>query len=96
MGSLIRVNILYTNIEIFLKNSKLPIFASAIDGKNVYKAKLPKKGILIMGNEANGISKEILNLAVKKLAIPRFNESSKPESLNVATATAIFLSEFKR
>lgn len=96
MGSLARVNIIYTNVIKFLKTTKLPIFASAMDGKSIYETNVPKQGVLIMGNEANGISKEILNLDVKKLAIPRFNDNRKPESLNVATATAIFLSEFNR
>ncbi len=96
MGSLTRVNVIYTDIEIFLKSTNLPVFASTMDGENIYKTKLPKQGILIMGNEANGISKTILNLSSQKLAIPRFNNNNKPESLNVATAAAILLSEFYR
>ena len=67
-----------------------------MDGKNVYETQLPDNGILVMGNEANGISKEINKLVNNKLTIPRFGETQETESLNVATATAILLSEFKR
>jgi TrmH family RNA methyltransferase len=57
---------------------------------------LPQEGIIIMGNEANGISEELENLVQKRLTIPRFGDLQKTESLNVATATAIILSEFSR
>ncbi len=96
MGSIARVNVVYTNLETFLKNSNKEIFGTFMDGKNVYQEKLPQNGILILGNEANGISLEIEKLVTKKLSIPRFGTIQKTESLNVATATAIFLSEFKR
>lgn len=96
MGSISRVNVTYLDLLEYLKEVKLPIFGTFMDGKNVYKEQLPKKGILILGNEANGISKEVEQLVETKLAIPRFGALQKTESLNVATATAIFLSEFKR
>ena len=67
-----------------------------MDGGNVYKSKLPKQAILIMGNEANGVSKAIKNLVNTKISIPRFGNVQETESLNVATATAILLSEFRR
>jgi TrmH family RNA methyltransferase len=62
----------------------------------VYKTSLPEEGILIMGNEANGISDNIKVLIENKISIPRFGKTKETESLNVATATAILLSEFKR
>ncbi|WP_396192372.1 TrmH family RNA methyltransferase [Flavobacterium sp.] len=96
MGSISRVNIVYTNLVEFLSNADDEIFGTFMDGKNVYKENLPQNGILVLGNEANGISKEIENLITQKLSIPRFGDLQKTESLNVATATAIFLSEFKR
>ena len=96
MGSIIRVNISYEDLEVFLKETKLPIFGAFMEGKNVYTCKLPKKGILVMGNEANGISKEIEVLITEKISIPQFGDIQETESLNVATATAILLSEFKR
>ena len=96
MGSISRVNVVYTNLVEFLSNAQAEIFGTIMDGKNVYKENLPQNGILVLGNEANGISKEIENLITQKLSIPRFGDLQKTESLNVATATAIFLSEFKR
>lgn len=96
MGSISRVNVVYTNLETFLKETSLPIFGTFMDGENIYKKILPKEGIIVMGNEANGISKEIEGLISQKIAIPRFGKLQETESLNVATATAIVLSEFKR
>jgi len=96
MGSLIRVSIVYTNLEEFLETSKLPKYASLMDGENVYKSSMPKNAVLVMGNEANGISDKILKLVTNSVSIPRFGSLQKTESLNVATATAILLSEFKR
>ena len=95
MGSLTRVNINYVDLEAHLKEQNTEIFGAFMEGKNVYQQKLPEKGILVMGNEANGISNPIENLVHQKLSIPRFGHC-KTESLNVATATAILLSEFKR
>lgn len=96
MGSLARVPIIYIDIISFLNDTKLPCFATIMDGENVYKKELPQYAVLVMGNEANGISSKVLETIDNPLAIPRFNDSSKPESLNVATATAILLSEFRR
>ncbi len=73
----------------------LPIYGAFMDGTNVYKSVLPKEGIVVMGNEANGISAEISAIVSEKISIPQFG-TSNTESLNVATATAILLSEFKR
>ena len=96
MGSLTRVSIIYTHLDSYLKGAKLSTFIADMNGENVYKSSLPKEAILIMGNEANGISDAIRNLISNKISIPRFGETQETESLNVATATAILLSEFKR
>ena len=96
MGSISRVNITYLNLPEFLKENRLISFGTFMDGESIYSKTLPKKGALILGNEANGISEEIENLVTEKLSIPRFGNLRATESLNVATATAIFLSEFKR
>jgi TrmH family RNA methyltransferase len=96
MGSLTRVNLHYIDLNSFLEKTKLPIFIADMNGENVYKSTLPKEGILVMGNEANGISKEVQELANHILSIPRFGNLQQTESLNVATATAILLSEFRR
>ena len=96
MGSLTRVSIHYTDLENYITKSNLDTFIADMDGENVYKTKLPKEGILLMGNEANGVSEEIKSLLQYRISIPRFGEKQETESLNVATATAILLSEFKR
>ncbi len=96
MGSLTRVSIIYTDLEIYLQNMELPKYASLMEGENVYKNTLPKNAILVIGNEANGISNSILKLLTNTISIPRFGELQQTESLNVATATAILLSEFRR
>lgn len=96
MGSIARVNINYIDLNAFLATTKLPVFGTFMDGSNIYKSELPKQGIIIMGNEANGISTELEKLVTSRLTIPRFGNLQKTESLNVATATAIVLSEFRR
>jgi TrmH family RNA methyltransferase len=96
MGSLARVKVRYLDLEKQISETKLPVFGTFMDGENIYQKHLPNEGILILGNEANGISSAIENLVTTRLAIPRFGKIQKTESLNVATATAIFLSEFKR
>lgn len=94
MGSIARVNVLYANLKEFLSTTKLPTFGTFMDGENIYKIDLPQKGIVVLGNEANGISEDIKKLVTKKIAVPRFGNPT--ESLNVATTAAIVLSEFKR
>ncbi len=96
MGSIARVNVVYTDLNAYLSKVNVPVFGTFMDGENIYKSKLPNAGIIVMGNEANGISKEIENLCSHRIAIPRFGNLQVTESLNVATATAIILSEFKR
>ncbi len=96
MGSLNRVAVNYTDIFYFLKKSNLPKFAADMKGENVYKTNLPANAILVMGNEANGIRKETFDLITSTISIPRLGEQQETESLNVATATAILLSEFRR
>jgi TrmH family RNA methyltransferase len=96
MGSLARVQVEYTNLAAYLKATDLEIFGTFMEGENIYKKEVPPNGILVMGNEANGISTEIEKLITQKISIPRFGNLQQTESLNVATATAIFLSEFKR
>ncbi|MCH3886001.1 TrmH family RNA methyltransferase [Tenacibaculum aquimarinum] len=96
MGSLTRIQINYVDLNSYLSETKSPTFIADMDGENVYKSELPKEGVLIMGNEANGVSKEIKELAKNVISIPRFGVKQETESLNVATATAILLSEFRR
>ena len=96
MGSLTRISIHYTDLEDYLSGTNLPTFIADMDGENVYKTVLPKEGILILGNEANGVSEEVKKQIQRKISIPRFGKTQETESLNVATAAAILISEFKR
>lgn len=96
MGSLTRVNINYVDLPEFLSQTQLTVFGTYMDGDNIYKSALPESGVLVMGNEANGISDNVSKIVTSRLAIPRFGDLKSTESLNVATATAILLSEFKR
>ena len=96
MGSISRVNVSYIDLYETISTSKLPVYGTFMDGKNVYTEKLSHNGILVLGNEANGISKDLEKIIQNRIAIPRFGTIQQTESLNVATATAIFLSEFKR
>lgn len=96
MGSLTRVNVEYLDLKTYLSQTKLPVYGAFMDGESVYEETLPEEGILVMGNEANGVCPEIENLVTQRISIPRFGELQETESLNVATATAIILSEFKR
>ena len=96
MGSLARVLITYTDISEYLKSVKLPVYGTFMDGKTLYSETLSEDYIIVMGNEANGISKEIEALCGSRIAIPQFGTKKDTESLNVATASAIILSEFAR
>lgn len=98
MGAIARVKIVYCDLEVVLKdaqNRNIPIFGTFMNGDNIYTSKLPQNGVLVMGNEGSGISKDIELLITQKLTIPSF-KAENVESLNVAIATAICCSEFKR
>jgi RNA methyltransferase, TrmH family len=96
MGSISRVNVAYLNLEEYLDKSSKTIFGTFMEGDDIYKNELAQDGIIVLGNEANGVSKPIENHVTRKITIPRFGDLQQTESLNVATATAIVLSEFKR
>ncbi|GGD20180.1 RNA methyltransferase [Flavobacterium orientale] len=96
MGSVSRVTVVYGDLAKMLKTTSLPIYGTFMDENSIYSEDFSKEGIVIMGNEANGISEEIGFLVQHKITIPRFGTIQKTESLNVATATAIVLSEMQR
>lgn len=96
MGSVARVRVAYTDLDAFLESSHLPVFGTFMDGENIYSNPLPESAIVVMGNEANGISAALEKYIAHRIAIPRFGDLQQTESLNVATATAITLSEFRR
>ena len=96
MGSLSRVNISYESLSTFLTETSLPIYGTFMDGDSIYDHNMKSDGILLLGNEANGISETLEQLVTSRITIPRFGDLQQTESLNVANATAICLSEFKR
>jgi len=98
MGSLTRVNVTYLNLENYLSEKEgVPVFGTFMDGDNLYTTEMSSSsGIIVLGNEANGISESIEKVITKKITIPKFGSIQQTESLNVAMATSIVLSEFKR
>ena len=97
MGALTRVKIHYINLEAFLWKHDVPLYGTLLDGNNIYEETLSSNGVIIMGNEGNGIRPAVESLVNKRLYIPHFPpEHQSPDSLNVAIATAIICAEFRR
>ncbi len=100
MGSLARVDIIYTDLcETLRKHHNgtgAKIYGTVLDGENIYAKKLDGCGFLVMGNEGNGISEPLRAQLDERLLIPCFRQGEHAESLNVAIATAIACSEFRR
>lgn len=100
MGAIFRIKTWYTKLEDFLgdaERKQIPIYGTFLDGQNIYTQALTNNGVVIMGNEGNGISEEIGRFVSNRLFIPSFSTNeNKTESLNVAIATAICCSEFRR
>lgn len=95
MGAILRVNVEYIDFEnLLLKNQNLPVYGAVLSGKNIYKTEL-QKGIIVIGNEANGISEAILKQITVPITIPSASLNGS-ESLNAANACAIICSEFNR
>ncbi len=93
MGAIFNVAVNYIDLKPLLESTKLPVYGALLDGKNIYRTQKGNKGILLMGNEGKGIDPELLPHVSHPITIPRFG---KGESLNVAMATGIMLSEFLR
>ena len=109
MGSIARVNVVYTDLPAFLSQlpEGTPIYGTLLDGENIYTEELTRHGIIVMGNEGKGISQPVRQLINRRLLIPAFQPNGgimhghqesrdKAESLNVAIATAITCAEFRR
>jgi RNA methyltransferase, TrmH family len=99
MGALGRVTLHYTDLPAFLKKIKphLPVYGAFLEGKSIYTAQLPENAVIVMGNEGNGIADTVAQYIDNRLEIPSFaNGAETSESLNVAVATAIVCSEFRR
>lgn len=98
MGAIARVKVHYTELPQLINAMKnLPIYGTFLEGEFIYDTPLSNKGIVVMGSEGNGISKEVGQLVNKKLFIPSYPPNrTTSESLNVAVATSIICSEFRR
>jgi len=100
MGALAHVKVHYTELAGYIrhwKGNSAPVYGTFLDGDNLYGRSLTKNGLLIMGNEGNGVRPEIASLADERLYIPNYPQGRETaESLNVAIATAILCSEFRR
>ena len=95
MGSLTRVAISYLDLANYLETTSTTVFGTLLNGENIYSKVLPNTGIIVLGNEANGISDVIKSKINEAITIPQFGDNPSTESLNVANATAIVLSEFR-
>lgn len=93
MGSLCRVNVTYQDLSGLLKDSNLPVFGAMLDGNSLYETNWGNEGLVILGNEGQGVSPEIINLIDRPVTIPRVGLA---ESLNVAVSAAIFCADISR
>ncbi len=99
MGAIARVKVHYVDKIEFLKSvsQKVIVYGTFLQGDNIYQTELSENGIIVMGNEGNGISKEIIPFINQKILIPNVSKNiGTSESLNVGVATAIVVSEFSR
>ena len=93
MGSFLRVNVFYTDLEEYLKEYQYPIFGTDMNGENIYETEFPEKFSLVFGNEGNGLRPSTEDLISTMITIPRFGRSQSTESLNVSMSAGIILGE---
>ena len=94
---LAHVRVIYTDLVALLQGAEYPVYGTLLDGQDIYGEELSAHGIIVMGNEGNGISPEVRQLVSHRLLIPNYHtDSHTAESLNVAIATAITCAEFRR
>lgn len=97
MGSIAHIPIIYCDLVELISKAQCPVYGTLLDGEDIYQQTITPNGIIVMGNEGNGISEPVRPLVTNRLLIPNFSHSPETaESLNVAIATAITCSEFKR
>lgn len=100
MGAILRVRVHYVDLKSFLQEaqkSQIPIYGTFLEGENIYSAALSHNGLIVMGNEGRGITSETARSITRKILIPSYpKDAPTSESLNVAMATGIVLSEFRR
>lgn len=101
MGAILRVRVHYVdNLVALLREAQglgMPIYGTLLDGENIYSKQLENRGVIVMGNEGRGLSEECRECLTDRLYIPPYPaDAPTSESLNVAMATGIILSEFRR
>ena len=98
MGSIARVNVTYTDLANLLSRlpQDYPVYGTLLDGDNLYQQQLTQGGIIIMGNEGNGLTEKVRRRINRRLLIPSYRSDDTAESLNVAIATAVVCAEFRR
>lgn len=97
MGALARVKVCYCNLSETLEKVQMPVYGTFLDGTDIYREELTPNGIIVMGNEGNGISEDVARLVNRRLYVPNYPKGSvTTESLNVAVATGIVCAEFRR
>ena len=100
MGAFTRVRIHYVSLTGFLEQAtqlKIPVYGAFLEGENIYQCELTENGLLVMGNEGKGISDKVSELISRKINIPSYPDGViTSESLNVAVATSVICSEFRR
>jgi TrmH family RNA methyltransferase len=97
MGAISRIKVIYCDLADVLSKANVPVYGTFLDGRNLYDAPLADCGIIVMGNEGSGIGEQVAATVTERLLIPSFPpDRPTSESLNVATATAITLAEFRR
>ena len=98
MGSIARVHIIYIEPQQLFDSlpKDFPVYGTFLDGENIYTQQLSANGLIVMGNEGNGISDAVRSRISRRLLIPDFHRGDTADSLNVAIATAITCSEFRR
>ena len=99
MGSIARVKVEYGNLLALVESlpADVPVYGTLLDGDNIYQQQLENRGLIVMGNEGKGISPALAKKVNRRLLIPNFPEGrATADSLNVAIATAITCSEFRR
>ena len=96
MGALAHVKVYYTELCRYLDGFSGPVYGTFLDGENIYREPLSESGVIVMGNEGQGISAEVEKFVDRRLYIPPYPAgSTHVESLNVGMATAITLSQFR-
>lgn len=95
MGSIARVQVRYLDLFSFLNDIDAPVYATTMEGSSIYKTDISQDAIIVMGSESHGVRSEILE-RFSKISIPRAPSGSDTESLNVAIATSIIVSEWMR